>query len=131
MPEHRAGSFFLEMKEVLLLADASMVTLFGLLEPREILLELLLVGPRGAVDPLQHLVARVAAPVGTGDLHELERTELAGAGHMRPAAQVEPVALAVEADLLAGGDARDDFSLVVLAQLLERRDRIVSRHHAA
>ena len=68
----------------------------------QIFLELLLVGPGRAVDPLQHLVARIAAPVGAGHLHQLEGLELAGARHMRSAAQILPIALPVQADRLAG-----------------------------
>ena len=100
MPEHRARRLFLQMEQVELAADAAMVALLGLLEPVQVVLELLLVAPRGAVDALEHLVARIAAPVGAGDLHELEGLELAGGRHVRAAAQVDPVALAVEADLL-------------------------------
>jgi hypothetical protein len=47
------------------------------------------------------------------------------------AAQVEPVALPVQADVLVGRDARDDLGLVVLADLLERLDRLVARHDPA
>ena len=83
-----------------------MIALLGLFEAVQVVLELLLVGPGRAVDPLQHLVARIAAPVGAGDLHQLEGRELAGGRHVRPAAQVHPVALAVEADRLAGRNAR-------------------------
>ena len=105
VPEHRARRLLLQMKQVQFLADAPVIALLRLLEPRQVFLQLLLVGPCGAVDPLQHLVARIAAPVGARDLHELERLELAGARDVRPAAQVFPVALPVQADRLAGGMA--------------------------
>ena len=88
------------MEQIELLADAAVIALLGLLQPVQVVIELLLVGPGRAVDPLQHLVARVAAPVGAGHLRQLERLELAGGGHVRAAAQVDPVALPVEADLL-------------------------------
>ena len=52
-------------------------------------------------------------------------------GHVRTAAEVEPVALAVQADLLARRDGGDDLGLVVLAQLAEGLDRLVARHHPA
>ena len=106
MPEHRARRLLLQMKEIELLADAAVIALLRLLEALQVGVELLLVRPGGAVDPLQHLVARVPAPVGAGDLGELERLQLAGRGHVRAAAQVHPVALAVEADLLLVRDAR-------------------------
>ena len=131
MPEHRARRLFLQVEQVELAADAAMVALLGFFEPVQVLIQLLLVGPGGAVDALEHLVARIAAPVGAGHLRELEGLELAGGGHVRAAAQVDPVALAVEADLLFLRDAGDDLGLVVLAESLEELHGLIARHHAA
>jgi hypothetical protein len=61
----------------------------------------------------------VAAPVGAGHLHQLEVLELAGAGHVRAAAQVLEFAFAVQRHILVGRDAFDDLGLVVLAQPLK------------
>ncbi len=60
----------------------------------------------------------IATPVGTGDLGQLEAVaELAGARQVRAAADIEPVALAIDGDRLAfGDDVLDDLDLVVLAQ---------------
>src|SRR3546814_9335748 len=81
MPEHRARRLLLQMEEVHLAAEAPVVALFSLLQHGEVGLELLLVLPAGAVDALELRVARVAAPVGAGDLHQLERMpELAEIG---------------------------------------------------
>ena len=130
MPEHRARGFFLHVEEIEFAADAPMVTLLGLLEAHEVIFEILLVGPRGAVDALQHLVARIAAPIGTGDLHQLEDLEFARRGDMRAATQIHPASLAVEADGLVRGDAGDDLGLVVLAQPFEERHGLIARHLA-
>ena len=92
-----------------------MVALLGLLEHLEVGVLVFLVRPGGAVDALEHLVLRVAAPVRAGDAHQLEDLQLAGGRHVRAAAQVDPVALAVERDRLAGGNRRDDLGFVVLA----------------
>jgi len=77
--------------------------------------------PGSAVDALQHGVVRIAAPVGARHLHQLEAlAELAGSGQVRAAADIEPVALAVDRDLLAfRDDVVDDLDLVVLADLAE------------
>src|SRR5271168_438064 len=119
------------MKEIELLADAAVIAFFGLLEAGQVFLELFLVRPGRSVNPLQHLVARIAAPVSTGHLHELERLELARARHVRPAAQILPVALAVETDLLARRDRRDDLGFVVLADALEVLDGGIARQYPA
>ena len=97
MPEHRARRLFLEVEQVEILADAPVVALLGLFEAVQVFREILVVEPGGAVDALEHLVARIAAPVGAGHLHQLEGLELAGGRHVRTAAQVEPLALAVQA----------------------------------
>ena len=131
MPEHQARALLLDVEQVELAADAPVIALLGLLEALQVLIQLLAVGPRGAVDPLQHLVARIAAPVGAGHLGQLEGGELAGRGHVRAAAQVDPVALAVEGDRLPGRNAGDDLGLVVLADALEVLDRRIAVHDPA
>ena len=128
MPEDGARRLLLEVEQVLFLAELAVVALFRLFQPREIRLQLLVVRPRGAVDALEHLVARVASPVRSGDLHQLEGAQLAGARHVRTAAQVHPVRLTVQADFLGGGNAGDDFGLVDLALIPEELDRIVAAH---
>ena len=50
---------------------------------------------------------------------------------MRAAAQVVPVALAVQADRLAGRNAGDDLGLVLLALRQEVLHRLVARQLAA
>ena len=104
-----------------------MVAALGLLEAEEILVELLLARPGGAVDPLQLRVVGVAAPIGAGHVHQLERlAEMPGRRQMRPDAQIDEIALAVEADLLACRDLADIFGLVALADAGEEGDRGVA-----
>jgi hypothetical protein len=86
--------------------------------------------PGGAVDALEHLVAGVAAPVRPGYAHELEGLQLAGGRHVRPAAEVDPVALAVERDRVLLRDRGDDLGLVFLSNGRKVRDRLVARHLA-
>ena len=119
------------MEQVEILANAPVIAPLRLLEPVQILVELLLVGPGGAVNALQHLVARIATPVSPRDLGELEGLELAGGRHMRSAAQVDPVALPVEADFLLLRNAGDDLGLVDLTQSPEELHRLIARHDAA
>ena len=62
----------------------------------------------------------IAAPIGAGELGELEGlADLAGRGHVRAAAQVEPLALLVDLEVLALGDGIDQLDLEQLALLLE------------
>src|SRR5690606_4674475 len=127
VPEHRADGLLLEMEEVHLLADAPVIAPLGFLEALEVFLELLLVGPGRAVDALEHLVARVAAPVRARELRQLEAsTQAPRRRQVRPAAEVDEFALAVKADRLAGRDRRDDLGLVVLADALEELDGAIT-----
>src|SRR6516162_1421989 len=120
MPEHGAWRLFLEMEQIHLAAEAAVVALLGFLDLLEIGVELLLLGECGAVDARKHLAVRIAAPIGARDLHQLEgRSDLAGRGHVRAAAEIEPIALAVDLDRLALRDGVDQLHLEALADVAE------------
>ena len=107
VPEHHAGAFLLEVEQVHLAAELAVVALLGLLDLLEIGVELFLLGEGGAVDARQHRVVAVAAPIGARHLHQLEGVaDLAGRGHVRAAAEIEPVALLVDLDGLVGREWR-------------------------
>ena len=109
----------------------AVVALLGLLQHLEVGVLVFLLAPGGAVDALEHLVLRVSAPVGAGDAHQLEGLELAGGRHVRAAAQVDPVALAVERNRVLLRDRGDDLGFVFLALLAEKLHGFVTRHLAA
>ena len=130
VPEHRAGRLLLEMEQVHLAAEPAMVALLRLLELLEIGVELLLLGEGGAVDAGEHRVLGVAAPIGARHLHQLEGVaDLAGRGHVRAAAEIEPVALLVDLDLLVLRDGVDQLDLEHLALVAEHALRLVARPH--
>ena len=130
VPENHARGFFLEVEEVHVLAKLAVVAAGGLFEHVQISLQLILRRERGAVDTLQHLILRVAAPVSAGHLHQLMHLQHTGARHVRPAAQIREVALRVERDLLVFRNRLHEFDLIVLAELIEEGDRLVARHFA-
>jgi len=123
---HRRGEVR-EVDEVELLAELAVIAGLRVLDLLEIRVELFLVGPGGAVDPLQHRVPLVAAPVRAGDRGQLERAEAAGRWDVRSAAEIEPFALAIDRQRLIAGDALNDLHFVFFAQLLERPDRLFAR----
>ena len=115
------------MEQVHLPAEPPVVALLRLLQLVQVGLQLLLVAPCGAVDALEHGVAVIAAPIGAGDLHQLEAlADPAGGRHVRATAQVEPFALAVDGDVLRSGQVADQLGLVLLAPVLEEADRLVA-----
>src|SRR5205823_4362452 len=127
VPEDAADRLFLQMEQVELASEAAMVAALGFLEPEKVLVEVFLARPGGAVDALQLGVVRIAAPIGARDVHQLERlSEPASRGQMRTDAQINKIALAIEADLLLARDLADIFGLVALAEPVEERDGLVA-----
>src|SRR5438093_82261 len=117
----------MEGVEVELAAELAVVALLRLLEPPQVFVELLLREPGGAVDPLEHRVPLVTAPVGAGGREELEVLHVTRRRHVRPAAEVDEVALLVERHARRG-DALEDLDLEGLAALAEEANRLVARH---
>ena len=120
VPEHHAGAFLLEVEQVELAAELAVVALLGFLDLLQIGVELFLLGERRAVDARQHRIVAVAAPIGARHLHQLEGVaDLAGRGHVRAAAEIEPVALVVDLDRLVAGNGVDQLDLEGLALVAE------------
>ena len=121
-----------EGEELEVAADLAMVALFHFLEPVEVVLQFLLVSPCGAVDALKLRVLGIAAPIGAGDLGQLEGVaDLGRVLEVRPAAQVVPVAVVIDRDIFSRRNALDQLGLVGLADVLEMLDRLVARPHFA
>ena len=127
MPEHQpAAGVLLDAEQVEVRADAAMVAPGGFFQALEIGLQRPGIGPGGAVDATKLLVGRVPAPVGAGGAGQLEGLEVPGGRHMRAAAEVLPIALAVQRDGLVSGNAGDDFGLVVFADGLEELHGLIA-----
>ena len=108
-----------------------MITLFRFLQAVQISFDIFLRRPGGAVDALQHFVFGIAAPIGAGDLGQLEGTNTPGGRQMWPAAEIDEVSLTVEADILISRNAGDDFCLIMLARLFKMFDRAIARPYFA
>ncbi len=115
------------MKRLQLLAKLFVIPLLGLFQELEIVLELLRRRPCGAVDARQLRFLLVAAPVGAGDAEQLESLQVARRSHVRAPAEVQELARAIHAHLVALDLVRDQLELVVLASLPKLRDRFVAR----
>ena len=94
-------------------------------------LQLVAVQEGNAVDALQHLPLVVAAPIGAGNRHQLERVagHLAGMLQVRTAAQVLPVAVPVHAQRFVAGDRLDQLDLVGFVIVFVMLDRAVALPH--
>ena len=117
----------MEHEERELLAEPAVVARSRGLEPREVLVELLLREKDGPVDALEHRVPLVALPVRAGRVRELEDAELARRRHVRAAAEVDEVLLLVAREA-ALGNARDDLDLERIVLGLEDLHGLGLRH---
>ena len=127
MPENRPRRLLLKMEETELLAEFAVVPFLRLLQHMEIGVEFLFSTPCRAIDALQHRTVRVPAPVGTGHAHQLEGMPHAACrGQMRPAAQIDEIALLVEGDRLTSRNCLDKLDLEWLVVLFIEVDRLVT-----
>src|SRR6185312_3803873 len=125
MPDRRARRVLVEVDEVELSAQAAMVARLRLLETRKVGVEILRLVERRSVHTRELGLGLVAAPVGTRKREELHRLDRLRVLEMRPAAQVDEVALRVERDVAFR--RVDELDLVRLALLLEAFARVVPR----
>ena len=79
-PERHPRRLVAQHEEAELGAEAAVVARLRLLDPLQVLLQVLLREEGGAVDPGQALAVLVAAPVGAGDRAQLDRLDPAGRG---------------------------------------------------
>src|SRR5262249_55776590 len=108
MPEDLSHRLFLDVEEMHLLAQPAVIALFGFFQAMEIGGEFLFVAPGRAVNALELRVFRIAAPIGTRDLGELEAlADLARRHQMRAAAEIMPGPMMIDPDFLTGGNRGD------------------------
>ena len=124
--EGEAGSLLAYHKQTKLLAELSVVTLFGFLDALKVCVKLVLVHKAGAVNALKHLSVGVASPVCAGAGGELYGVALdsAGAVKVRTCAQVGKIALTVEGNDGILGQIVYKLDLIRLVPLLHEFDRL-------
>ena len=102
--------------KVQLCGQAAVVPLFGLGQAVQVAFQSLLVGPRCAVDPLEHGLPLIAPPVGTSHLLKGEVAETSGGRNVRAGTQVdEPVSVAVVGDSSVGGSLASQLGVSITA----------------
>src|SRR4029079_17096697 len=129
MPERRSRRVVLEVEEIELPAEHTVVTLVRLLERGQMRFQVGFGVESGAVDPGQLRVLLVPAPVRAGEPGQLDRLDRLRVLQVRPAAKVGEVAprrrrLTVERDLPLG--LVDELDLVRLVLRLEPSARVVA-----
>ena len=122
-PEDRAGRELVHHEQVELLAEHAMVALLGFLDAREVRVEILLLEEGGAVNALQHLPLRVAAPIRAGRVRQLEVLEARRVGHVRAATEIDERTVGIRRDDLVVSQLGEPLELerIVGEQLLRLR----------
>ncbi len=107
------------MEQVHLFAELAVVALGGFFQHGQMGAQIFAVLEGRAIDALKHRARAVAAPIGPGHRHQLERIgrKLPGVLQMRATAEVLPVAVPVHAQGLIAGDAFDQLNFVRFAAL--------------
>ncbi len=124
--ERKALALRQERKQLHLLAELDVVALLCLLEQAEILVHLLLLGERRAIDAGEHLLFLIPPPVGARDGDKAECLDPARGGKVRPAAEVDECTLAVEGDLLPLRQILDELHLVLFMIFAHEGDRFLA-----
>src|SRR5690606_6288591 len=122
-----ADRLFVERGEVHRAAEPAVVAYGRLLHHGQVGLETLFVLPGRAVDALELLVLCVTAPVGPGDAQQLEgMPQLLRGGQVWSAAEIQPLTLAVNGDLLILREGCDVLRLVLFPDLVEEADGLLA-----
>ena len=144
VPEGAPGRDVVEREEVQRDAELAMIALARLIATPEVLVDLLLRLPCGAIDALQHRSIVLAAPVGPRNGEQLERTDLARALHVRPATEILEFAVLIRRNVwgrlpLRGGSLGEivhdldleelvcahQCSTLIVERVLGERERVV------
>ena len=128
VPEDEAPAELLgDGEEVELAPEAAVIAARGFLAQSQKLVELLLRREGRPVYALEHRVALVPAPVSACGVEELIGPEAPCRGEMRPPAEVDEVALGIDAHR-AFGYVFEQLDFVLLAPLAEELDSLLSGH---
>ncbi len=133
-PERRARRPRVEHEQAEVLADPPMVALLRFLDLVQVLLQVVVLEERRAVDALHRLVARVALPVRVRRRQQLERLQASGRRHVRPDAEVDEglaVLDGVAGDLATGlrSSPRISCTLSGSPRFVKKSMRFLARPH--
>ena len=134
VPEDAAVGLALQMEQVHFIAELAVVALGGLFEPEQMLVQLLLVEPAGAVNAAEHRIGLIAAPVSARNPRQFERVrvELAGRRQVRPAAHIKPVITRpINRQRFVARQLSGPFGLETFALLLPPADQLFAAPHFA
>src|SRR3990167_10748663 len=80
-----------------------------------------------SVNPLQHRITLIPAPVGSGGREKLKCADMTGGREVGPATEIDKLALAIRRDRLMVGETLDQFNFVGFSARLEKLNGFLLR----
>ena len=96
----------------------------------QIFFQLFAMSPCGSVDPLEHFITRVAAPVRACNLHQLKRAQVPSTRNVGATAEIQKITLLIQGDIITRRNGCDNLSLIPLAHAGKERNGIFPWHRA-
>ncbi len=126
MPEHETrADVILYADQVQFFPHFSVITTLNLFQPGQIGINLGSGWKRGPIDPLQHRVPLVPAPVGAGNVEQLEGTDMACRWQMGAPTKIHEITLRICGDRLMIGKSLNQLNLVLLTTRCEEIDGLL------
>ncbi len=131
VPEHHTWRFFLQVEQVQLLCQLTVIAFFRFFDAGNIVLQILLIVPCSTVNTLQLFVLRITAPVGTGYTLQFEYAHNTGIRNVRTTTHVDVFFVVVQAHRLFAllDQIIDQFDFVIFTTVYEDTTRVFNRRH--
>ena len=131
MPEHHTRRLFLQVEQIQLLRQFTVVALLSLFKTLEIRFHVFFIVPRGTVDTLQLSVLRVTTPVGAGHTLQLEDTHNTSIRYVRAAAHICVFFMVIQANRLFTffDQIVDQLNFVVFTTINKHAACVFDRRH--
>src|SRR5262245_70181 len=121
MPEHETGTYFiLDGDQIQFFPELPVVATLDFFQSRKMGIEFRFGRERGAIDPLEHRVALIAAPVGASRVEQFDGSDMARRGQVRATAEIDKIPLRIGRNGLSVGKTFNQLYLIVLASSFEK-----------
>ena len=127
--ERKSRSLLINIKQIKLPSELSVITLFSFLHPLKVGVKLLLCRKCHTIDTLKHFVFTVALPVCSRTLNQLESLYRSGRKEMRTCAKVYKFAHAVEGNLLSFRNPSYKHNFIRFIFFLHESNCLISRKY--
>ena len=130
MPEHHTRRFILQVEQIQLFTQLTVVAFFCFLDALDIGFQFVFTCPSRTVNTLQHFIIAVAAPVCACQFGQLEVFQETGIGNVRTAAHIDVFLMMIHTHCFHFRHVFNQTQFVLFAAILENFDGFCTgRHH--